>query len=263
MKISVIIPTFKPGDYLWDCLDSLLSQTMSKTDFEVLLVLNGPEEPFKAGILDYIGNHSDNINIKFLYSSKPGVSNARNLGLENSSGKYIAFLDDDDVISPSYLEELHTKADEQTIVMSNTYNFTGDINRLTPVRTGELHTNLSQQGKTEFVNARRFFFSAAMKLIPVSVIGNRRFNPSFSIGEDCIFMFQISDKVKYADFTSSDAIYYRRVRPESAIHRPRTRWDIFINDIRMIARYTRIYLGGLRRYSFFFYLTRIRGSIRF
>lgn len=40
-KISVIIPTYLPKDYLWECMDSLENQTLSKDEFEVILVLNG------------------------------------------------------------------------------------------------------------------------------------------------------------------------------------------------------------------------------
>ena len=41
MKLSVIIPSYKPGDYLWECLDSLCNQSLDGKDFEVLIVLNG------------------------------------------------------------------------------------------------------------------------------------------------------------------------------------------------------------------------------
>lgn len=50
MKISVIIPTYKPKAYLWECLDSLVAQTFAKKDFEVLLVLNGCLEPYRSEI---------------------------------------------------------------------------------------------------------------------------------------------------------------------------------------------------------------------
>ena len=45
-KISVIIPTYTPKDYLWDCLKSLEQQNLSKEYFEVILVLNGEQEPY-------------------------------------------------------------------------------------------------------------------------------------------------------------------------------------------------------------------------
>ena len=86
MKISVIIPTYEPRAYLWECLDSLVAQTFSKDDFEVLLVLNGCSEPYKSNIEAYIEKRKEIINIRFTQTDIPGVSNARNIALDNATG---------------------------------------------------------------------------------------------------------------------------------------------------------------------------------
>ena len=49
-KISVIIPTYLPKDDLWECMDSLENQTLSKDEFEVILVLNGERKPYESNI---------------------------------------------------------------------------------------------------------------------------------------------------------------------------------------------------------------------
>ena len=49
-EISIIIPTYAPGDLLWTCLDSLEQQTLGKESYEVCLVLNGDKEPYYANI---------------------------------------------------------------------------------------------------------------------------------------------------------------------------------------------------------------------
>ena len=54
MKISVIIPTYKPKEYIWECLDSLKSQTFDKKEFEIILILNGCKEPYYSEIDKYI-----------------------------------------------------------------------------------------------------------------------------------------------------------------------------------------------------------------
>ena len=266
MDISVIIPTFKPQDYLWECLDSLAAQTLSKDKFEVILVLNGCKGPYMEEIKGYLDGHKSELSIRVVQTDTPGVSNARNIGLDNAEGRYIAFMDDDDKVSPTYLEEMLSKADENTVVISNTYNYNeSEPEVLLSVRPTQLHGILSSKGKTGLKESRRFFFTVWMKLIPASVIADRRFDTSFSIGEDSIFMFLISDKIRHTDFTSSEAIYYRRLREGSAmnVQKGKGRWKRIWNDIRMIASYTWIYLGGLRRYSLHFYLTRVRGAIHF
>ena len=123
MEISVIIPTYKPQDYLWECLDSLDAQTFPKEKFEVILVLNGCDEPYKSQIERYIEEHKKALNIKLIHTLQGGVSNARNIALDHAEGKYICFIDDDDYVSPSYLQELYSKASDDTIVISNTYYF--------------------------------------------------------------------------------------------------------------------------------------------
>ena len=52
MKISVIVPTYKPQAYLWKCLDSIYNQTFPKKDYELLLVLNGCNEPYHTQITE-------------------------------------------------------------------------------------------------------------------------------------------------------------------------------------------------------------------
>ena len=43
--LTVIIPTYIPKDYLWDCLDSIEKQSLDKDKFQVIIVLNGEKEP--------------------------------------------------------------------------------------------------------------------------------------------------------------------------------------------------------------------------
>ena len=116
-KISVIIPTYLPKDYLWECMDSLENQTLSKDEFEVILVLNGEREPYESNIRKKL--HEYTFTNKLLYSTPNGVSRARNLGLDHAQGQYICFIDDDDWVSDSYLEELLSRANANSIVAAN------------------------------------------------------------------------------------------------------------------------------------------------
>ena len=105
-KISVIIPTYKPQDYLWECLDSLLIQTFPKEDFEIILVLNGCIEPYKSKIEQYIVDKMQGVNVNFIHTEVGGVSNARNIALDQTRGEFITFLDDDDYFSKTTLERI-------------------------------------------------------------------------------------------------------------------------------------------------------------
>ena len=114
MKISVVVPTYKPKYYLWECLNSLKEQTFPVDDFEILLVLNGCCEPYKSEIEEYLLKNVMS-NVYLIQVDQPGVSNARNIALDYAKGSYVAFIDDDDYVSPFYLEELYAKASLDTI----------------------------------------------------------------------------------------------------------------------------------------------------
>lgn len=101
MKISVIVPTYKPQTYLWECLDSIYNQTFPKTDYELVLVLNGCNEPYNTQIKEWLSKHED-LQVQYFQIDEGGVSNARNIALNNAKGKYVTFIDDDDLISFSF-----------------------------------------------------------------------------------------------------------------------------------------------------------------
>lgn len=94
MKITVIVPTYKPQSYLWECLDSIYNQTFSKSDYELILVLNGCNEPYNSQIKDWLSEHKD-LQVQFIQTDQGGVSNARNIAIDNARGEYVTFIDDD------------------------------------------------------------------------------------------------------------------------------------------------------------------------
>ena len=263
MEISVVIPTYRPQAYIWDCLQSLSAQTLEKTMFEVIIVLNGCCEPYRSQLVTYIDNHLTDLNVNFIHTNTGGVSNARNIALDNAKGKYITFIDDDDYVSPTYLEELYKLADENTIVLAYPYAFNdGKPNIQLPYRITEAYNFcIKHDYNTIDTIARKFFSGPCMKLIPISFIQDRRFDTRFKNGEDCLFMFLISNKFKVLKFTSKQAIYYRRYRSSSA-NFSINRLQRLKNSIRLSIEYTRIYFSKTKQYNFNFYITRILGSIR-
>lgn len=264
MKISVIIPTYKPKEYLWECLASLVNQTFPKEAFEVILVLNGCEEPYKSDIEKYISTKMLGMNVNFIHTLQGGVSNARNLALDQVKGEYVTFIDDDDLVSPSYLEELYEKVDSTTIALSYPYAFDdGALDVQVPYHITDVFDVCSNLTNNKISSkVRKYFSGPCMKLIPMSFIQDRRFDVRFKNGEDSLFMFLISDKFKDVSFTSKNAIYYRRKREDSAVTTKRSRRSIINNRLKLMCVYSHIYWCNPVKYSFAFYLTRILAAIR-
>lgn len=262
MIISIIIPSYKPKDYIWDCLDSIKKQTFPKEEFEIILVLNGCKEPYYSQIKEYINHNFVGYNVNFIQTDTGGVSNARNMALDVAKGEFITFIDDDDYISPKYLEELYKSASPDTISLCYAYAFNdGHPEIQLPFSLTKVYDEYNSKPRYKlYSKVRKYFSGPCMKLIPMSIIQGRRFDSRFENGEDSIFMFLISDKIDRLSFASNDATYYRRYRDGSAVMRIRSTKDRINNNIRCIKVYTKIFFSG--KYDFLFYMSRIMAEVR-
>jgi len=97
--ISVIIPTYNRSEFLNNAIQSVLAQTYK--DFELLVI-----DDCSTDITPKLVGDIDDKRIKYIRNdTNKGVSASRNIGIKNSSGEYIAFLDDDDEWLPQKLEK--------------------------------------------------------------------------------------------------------------------------------------------------------------
>ena len=101
-KISVIVPVYNAEEYLHRCLDSILAQTF--TDFELLLVNDGSKDNSGAICDDYAAKDS---RIRVFHKENGGVSSARNIGLDNVKGGWVAFVDADDWLDVNMFQEMY------------------------------------------------------------------------------------------------------------------------------------------------------------
>ncbi len=116
--ISIIVPIYNVEKYLAKCIDSIISQTYN--NLEIILVDDGSTDTSPKICDDY--QKKDN-RIKVIHKKNGGVSSARNLGLINSTGEYIGFIDPDDYIEPNMYEcLLNTLKSENTQISMCGYN---------------------------------------------------------------------------------------------------------------------------------------------
>ena len=101
-KISVIVPIYNVEEFLPRCIDSLINQTYS--NLEIILVDDG--SPDKCGVI-CDGYKEKDSRIIVIHKENGGLSDARNVGLKISSGKYVSFVDSDDYVHPQYYEVLY------------------------------------------------------------------------------------------------------------------------------------------------------------
>lgn len=218
MKVSVIIPTFKPGDYLFACLHSLFKQTMKPSDFEILLILNGCSEPYYSNIKNYILRNNFS-NLKLIRTDEKGVSAARNIGLEHSQGDYVCFIDDDDYVSTTYLEDLYSTVspDSISICPLKCFKDGAEMELYDDYITKNYNYLVeNRNGRITLLSARHYFSNPVCKLIPIEVARKGSFNSSVSIGEDGLYFFKISPYIKNIELAPKSAVYYRRIRENSS-----------------------------------------------
>ena len=258
--LTVIIPTYIPKDYLWDCLDSIEKQSLDKDKFQVIIVLNGEKEPYWSKIEEHLKSYT--FNSTLLYSKAKGVSQARNIGIEAVKSRYITFIDDDDWISSCYLEEMLAQAENDAIV--ETYAKSVDEHKKEEKEhfLGIAFKNSQKYKKHNILNSRSFFSSSCCKLIDINSIGKERFVEGITHGEDAFFMYKISYRIKKIKTTSEKAIYYVRERQDSASRNTQIRNKKKKMERKMLYLYSSTYFSHPFRYNFLFTMTRIMATLR-
>lgn len=106
-KVSIIVPVYNSEKFIERCLTSIINQTLK--DIEIIVIDDGSKDEslFKCSLLADIDSR-----IKIFQKKNEGLGLARNYGLKNASGEYVAFVDSDDYIKNNMYLELYQKAKE-------------------------------------------------------------------------------------------------------------------------------------------------------
>ena len=100
IMISVIIPVFNVQEYISSCIESVLNQSFQ--NFEIVVVNDGSTD-LSLSILEH---YAEDIRIRIITQVNQGLSSARNTGLKEASGKYILYLDGDDMLEKTALDSI-------------------------------------------------------------------------------------------------------------------------------------------------------------
>ena len=108
-KLSIILPVYNVEKFLPACLDSIYNQDIAEDEFEIIAVIDGSPDNSKAVLLNYSKIHK---NITLIEQENSGVSVARNNGLRDATGKYIWFIDPDDLIVKNCFKKIYESLQE-------------------------------------------------------------------------------------------------------------------------------------------------------
>ncbi len=112
LDLSIVIPVYNYADILEDNIKSILNQ---KTDykFEAIFVNDGSTD----GAQDILRKYENHPNVKLIFQQNSGIGAARNTGINHANGKYLMFVDCDDIVHDDIVETLMSKAYEQDLDM--------------------------------------------------------------------------------------------------------------------------------------------------
>lgn len=190
--ISVIIPVYNTEKYLDKCVESFINQTFR--NIEIILVDDGSidNSPF---ICDEFAKKDSRI--KVIHKKNGGLSDARNVGIENVSGNLITFFDSDDFVDSDYIEYLYNlKNKYKTDVSVCAYNVVDEKGRiLFNVKSNEEEVLNKEYFFSKMLNEDGITVSACFKLYNKKLFDEIKF-PVGKLCEDNGTTYKVIDKCK-------------------------------------------------------------------
>lgn len=184
--ISVVIPSYQGVDTVIKCLESLYNQTLSFSKFEIVLVLNGPDDGTESVVRDFSSSHK-NINLNVFWSNVAGAGEARNMGLSKAAYEFVTFVDDDDYVSNNYLELMLGSATHENVAISGIV----DVNREGEFSDSSINQqimNAKSYSKCEYKDVSSVLTMNACKTMLTFFATQLKFNTNLRSGEDvCYF----------------------------------------------------------------------------
>ncbi len=222
IKVSVVIPVYNVEQYLKDCLDSILRQTINTEFVEVVLVNDGSTDGSENLCRDFQKQFA---NCKLINQKNQGPSVARNRGLKEAIGEYVQFVDADDWIAENTLEVAVSKMDTGALEllcydaeMINESSVFESVNIYD--RKGIVKENLVMSGKTyleKYMGRGKYYVQPGLCMYRRKfLMQNEIVFPENHFFEDEIFSLDVylhAKKVLYVP----EKFYVRRYRDNSTM----------------------------------------------
>lgn len=207
-EVSIVVPVYNAEKYLASCIDSILAQTF--VDFELILVDDESKDNSGQLCEGYVQKDS---RVKVIHQKNAGAASARNTGIAQAQGKYICFVDSDDLISPDYCKILHNLLDGTRFDFSvcGSYRFVEDnailttYNGVSGVLSNAEYLYAQLQKKSEFGFWNKMFRRELFN--ELCFVAGRR-------NEDVIFSCDIAQKLHCGVVCTDEQLYFYRMNDE-------------------------------------------------
>lgn len=210
IKVSIIVPVYNVEEYLIQCIESLINQTLK--DIEIILINDGSSDNSPRICNEYIIKDP---RVKVVHQENKHQGGARNVGLKIANGEYIAFVDSDDWIPDNFCELLYNQAieTESEIVLTDEIQF--DNQKQIFIKSWRDFSNANQIKKIDDSNFISSFSPVCVRLYKKEFITKNQ----LAFVENCFyednswgcFIILFADKIS---FTKSGYCY--RINREGA-----------------------------------------------
>ena len=212
-KISIIIPIYNVEKYLPACVESILQQTYK--NLEVILVDDGSPDRCPV-ICDELAQKDDRIQV--IHQKNKGLSGARNTGIDNAQGDYLIFVDSDDIVEQTLVEELYTYAEKWNcaiVACGRNYIFE-DGQIVCKIAHDESKVYGFEEAMQEMNSFRLFDMSAWAKIYRKELFEDIQF-PEGKLSEDYYIMYKLFDKAQTIGYVAKPL--YNYLQRQSSISR--------------------------------------------
>lgn len=211
--LSLIIPIYKVEEYIAKCFDSIFSQGLDNSVFEVIAIVDGSPDSSIEIVRSYKKQHS---NIVLINKENGGVSSARNVGIDIASGKYLMFVDPDDSLFPKSLPQVLKVITDTEADIAVFRSFIGHSRK-------ECWPWLGQLAENESFSGYEVYEKWGIRGCVTGAAFNRtyweryrfRFPQNVKNSEDSIMFLQCQINANKIEFYNID-LYSVFVRPDSA-----------------------------------------------
>lgn len=254
--ISIIVPIYNAERYLKQLLDSICNQTYS--NYELLLINDGSTDNSEQICLDYTEN---NLKIKYYKQDNSGVSSTRNYGLSLINGKYICFVDADDILSKDYLMDFVKIIEEKKCQLccckyekfsdEKLLNSEEDI---LPLIENEYENNTKYNLLFEQYGG---YLWNKIFLSDIIIKNKIKFKEDIYMTEDMLFVFNYLKYVKKANGINKSNYKYRIINSSASKKLSNRKWFSIFKTFDIILNNQKLYDNQFFSkvlYSYLFYL---------
>lgn len=213
-KISIIVIFFNVEKYFDICLNSIKNQTY--TNFEVILVHDRSKDKSLEIAKRYVESDA---RFKIIEGNSKGIASARQIGLDNATGKYIAWVDSDDIVSKNFLFELHNAITSSSADMA-ICSYKRTRKQLTTFSSRKHNVKIMSPDEVDesMFTSNKIGGMVWDKLFKAEIAKPIKFDSHLNSAEDLYFShFCLKNCKKVAYIKSKLYGYYQR--PSSAIHK--------------------------------------------